>query len=293
MSKLLLVIKSMRLRQWVKNMFIFMPFIFGGKIFNANSFLFSVFAFIVFCLASSGIYLLNDIKDIATDRFHPGKKNRPIASGRLNTKTAFISSVFFIVLSLSCAFAINRTLMIITLIYIVAHIIYNYWLKQKVIIDIMIIALGFELRILAGCAVTSIVPSIWLQLCVFLLALFLGFLKRKNEKISLDIDAEKHRNVLSDYNLGLLDQLITISATLCIVFYGFYSVSADLTKRLGNNYMAYTIPFVIYGIFRYLFVVTKNSSGGDPGEILITDTPLIITILMWISVSILLIYNHF
>ncbi len=268
-----------------------MPFIFGGKILDSGSLLSSAYAFGVFCLASSGIYLLNDINDVSTDSFHPAKKNRPIASGILGTKPAFVASMFFIITAILLSLTINTNLFIITIIYIASHIIYTYWLKRKVIIDIMIIALGFELRILAGCAVTNISPSIWLQLCVFLLAIFLGFIKRKHEKISLDADAEKHRNVLSDYKLDLLNQLITISATLCIVFYGFYTISANLVKRLGNNYMAYTIPFVIYGIFRYLFVITKNSSGGDPGKILTSDIPLMITLLLWICSSVFLIYK--
>ena len=236
---------------------------------------------------------MNDIGDKKKDSFHPVKQKRPIASGALGESTATVFSAVLIITSLVLSFTLKPELSGIILAYVVLHAFYTFRFKHEVILDVIIIALGFELRIWGGCVVVYILPSVWLQLCVFLLALFLGFIKRRNEKILLYGDATKHRDVLSHYKVYFLDQMAIISATLCIVFYGMYAVSKEVIVRVGTNKMAYTIPFVVYGIFRYLYVVHAKRSGGDPGEILLTDLPLVVDISLWISVTILLLYYPF
>jgi len=290
MNTVMATIHSIRVRQWVKNLFIFLPLIFGAALFDTVKFFLALSAFIVFCMASSGIYLLNDVFDKNKDGFHPLKRNRPIALGLLDTKTAITIACICLLLSLFLALKINLLFATTTAVYILIHIFYSIRMKREVILDVIIIALGFELRIWGGGLAVGIYPSVWLQLCVFVLALFLGFIKRRTEKIALFKNADKHRNVLAHYKIILLDQMITISATLCVVFYGLYSISPSIVTDTGNIYMAYTVPFVIFGIFRYLYIVHVKKNGGDPSEILLKDFPLIVYILLWVVISGTLVY---
>ena len=290
MNKILLIIKSLRIKQWVKNLFIFIPLIFGNKLLETNNIISSLLVFIVFCLLSSSIYLLNDIKDKNIDSLHPIKKLRPIASNLLPIPMAYITAFFLIVSSILITITIDFALLKFIIFYILLHLLYIIRVKNEDILDVIFIAFGFELRIWTGSIVLNLNPSIWLQLCVFVLALFLGFLKRKHEKFILKNIAIQHRSVLSEYNNSLIDQLVIISGTLCIFFYGFYSVSKEITSKLGNTNMAYTIIFVIYGIFRYLYLVHNKKVGGDPGEILLSDFPIILNILLWIFSIVILIY---
>lgn len=293
MGTLLLIVKSMRLRQWVKNVFVLMPIVFGGKLFHLPILFNVIQAFFIFCLASSAFYIINDIKDERRDAFHPLKRIRPIASGELKKSTALAISFVLAIASFAWAFYLNISLFILILVYALTHLLYTFKFKREVILDVVIIALGFELRVWGGGVTAGALPSIWLQLCVFLLALFLALIKRRQEKISLYRDAAKHRDVLSRYKIYFLDQIIMISAALCIVFYGLYTVSPDITSRIGSNHMAYTIPFVIYGIFRYLYVVHAKKTCGDPTEIVLTDPALIIDMVLWLIVSAYLIYGSF
>jgi len=291
MSLFLNVIRSMRIKQWIKNLFMFAPIIFGGKLFIAADFTKTVAAFFIFCLVTSATYIINDIADRKKDRFHPEKQKRPIASGALSVERASFIAVIFILISGLLSARLNISLLIVITIYILLHLLYSFMLKREVILDVIIIALGFELRIWAGAVVINIIPSVWLQLCVFILAIFLGLIKRRHEKISLYGHAAKHRAVLMHYKVYFLDHLIMISATLCVVFYGLYTVSPDLVSRIGSNYMAYTIPFVIYGIFRYLYLIHARKTGGNPGEILMSDIPLMLDILLWILAAAFLVYS--
>ena len=219
MSLLRNVFKSMRINQWIKNLFLFIPFIFGGKLFIPEDLIRTVLAFLLFCITSSGVYIINDILDRKKDRFHPLKKNRPITSGALPVKQALVISSILLFSSLLLSAYFNIHFFVLLLAYVVLHLLYSFILKREVLLDVILIALGFELRIWAGAVILLIIPSIWLQLCVFLLAIFLALLKRRHEKISLYPDAANHRNVLTHYDIYFLDQLIMISATLCITFY--------------------------------------------------------------------------
>ncbi|MDD5438736.1 MAG: decaprenyl-phosphate phosphoribosyltransferase [Candidatus Omnitrophica bacterium] len=288
MNIILAILESVRVKQWVKNLFVFLPLVFGGKVFDPADLKNVIITFAIFCLASGGVYLFNDLIDKKRDRFHPLKSKRPIASGRLHAALGAVLSCGLTVLALGWALAFDYKIFIVAICYVLVHIVYTIFLKRVVIVDVMIIAFGFELRIWAGALACYISPSIWLQLCVFLLAMFLGFIKRRHEKASLLKDAPEHRGVLSNYKIYFLDQLIVISATLCIVFYGLYTVFATQL----DNHMAYTIPFVVCGIYRYLYMVHVQRMGGDPSEIVITDIPLITIMCLWFFSVVYFIYLH-
>lgn len=272
----------LRVKQWVKNGFIFIPIIFSGMLFSKEALLNVVYVFGMFCLLSSGIYILNDLQDLAADRLHPKKKNRPLAAGQVSRKEAVVISLFLVALSLFFAYLIGFKVFFIAVLYLILHLLYGAVLKKTVIIDVISLALGFELRIWAGAVILNIVPSAWAQLCIFVLALFLGFIKRRHEKLVLRDSAIEHRGVLAHYTAYFLDQMIMISATLCVIFYGLYVMSEDITRRVGGFHMAYTLPFVVYGIFRYLYLVHVKKLGGDPGEILFSDVPFVISMVFWI-----------
>jgi 4-hydroxybenzoate polyprenyltransferase len=284
------VFRAARPRQWVKNLFVFMPVLFGGKLFSAESLLNSATAFLAFCLAAGSVYLLNDVRDRKTDIFHPLKKKRPVASGNLDHKTALTASALFLAASLSLGATVSLHLALTVLAYTGLNTLYSFRIKHVILLDVIAIATGFELRVWAGGLASGIIPSVWLQLCVFLLALFLGLLKRRYEIISLEKDAHKHRKVLSLYSIDLLDQMVTISAALCIIFYCVYSVLRDLSSGATAGRMIYTIPLVIFGVFRYFYIAHSKEARGDPGEILFSDLPLILALLLWAALSVLLIY---
>lgn len=282
--------RLLRMQQWVKNVFIFMPLIFGGYLFNAADAAKVFGVFVTFCLLSSCVYIINDINDLKSDRFHPQKKHRPLAASEVTVAQALALAVILMAAALLAGFLIGPAMLFIMALYVLLHLAYTFSLKKTVILDVIAIACGFELRIWAGAVVLGFRPSIWIQLCVFVLALFLGFIKRRHEKRILYERAAEHRGVLMHYTAYFLDQMIMISATLCVVFYGLYVMSEDVIRRTGTVYMAYTIPFVVYGIFRYLYLVHVKKLGGDPGEILTSDAAFAVNILLWITAAVAILY---
>jgi 4-hydroxybenzoate polyprenyltransferase len=287
-----LIFDLLRIRQWIKNSFIFFPVLFAGQMFHPALLINVMIAFTGFCLLCSGVYIFNDYLDRERDRLHPQKALRPLASGEISEGTA----VMFVVLLLGAGLGIcslaGRSVMLFAGLYIFMHLIYNFFVKRVVILDVIFIALGFQIRIGVGAAAVGVVPSVWLQLCVFLLALFLGFTKRRHELDFLKNHAVMHRDVLSEYNVYLLDQIIIICSTLAVVFYGLYTISPEVVARLHGTRMAYTLVFVIYGIFRYLYLAHVRNKGGDPGEILATDPSLLINVILWIFTTGILVYLH-
>lgn len=281
----------LRVKQWVKNAFIFMPIVFSGMLLSQEAFLHVTLVFGIFCLLSSGVYILNDLQDIATDKHHPKKKDRPIASGCVSVPRAALISAILTISSLVWAYAVSLSVFIVAFLYLLLHILYSIVLKKQVILDVIAIALGFELRIWAGSVILNITPSVWAQLCVFVLALFLGFIKRRHEKSILYDKAAEHRGVLAHYTAYFLDQMIMISATLCIIFYGLYVLSEEIIRRIGGNHIAYTLPFVVYGIFRYLYLVHVKKLGGEPGEVIFSDIPLTLNMLFWVASVVAIIYT--
>lgn len=278
-----------RVKQWIKNLFIFAPLLFSKNFFNSNLFLKTFFAFILLSLLTSGLYIFNDIKDLEYDKLHPVKKERPLPKGLFSKKFAFIISIIFISISLFLSLFLDYKLTIIFILYMAINFLYTIYLKKIVIIDVFIIALNFALRIYSGSVVTGITISSWLILCTLFLSLFLGFSKRRFEILSLKENANKHREVLSFYSVDLLDKIIVVLSTSTILSYALYTVSIETKEKFGES-LVFTIPFVIYGILRYLYLIYKTNEG-DPTKLVTEDIPLFLTIILWIITSILFIYR--
>lgn len=280
MTILRALIKSMRLRQWPKNLFILAAVIFDGQLFNRASLLVSIAGVLVFCLISSSVYLINDVKDIESDRQHPVKKNRPIASGKLPVQVAITAAVVLLVISFPAAYLLSPGFAIISGIYFLMNLAYSFHLKHVPLIDVLIIATGFVLRVAAGVTLIAVQRfSPWMYVVTTLLALFIGFGKRRAELMQLSIDANNHRRVLDGYSIPFLDQLITIVSSSTILTYSLYTFSAPNLPE--NHSMMLTIPFVLYGIFRYLYLIQIKGEGGAPEELVLTDRPLQVTILLF------------
>jgi 4-hydroxybenzoate polyprenyltransferase len=286
------ILKEMRLRQWTKNVFVFAALVFDRQLTNIVSLERTFGAFAIFCLLSSSVYLINDIMDVEADRHHPTKKNRPIAAGKLSIPVALIAAGILIVISLTSAFLLSIELAIIAGVYLLLNLAYSKWLKHIPLIDVMVIATGFVLRVVAGVSVIQVERfSPWLYIVMTLLALYIGFGKRRAEMTVLTEESNaSHRKVLDGYSITLIDQLITIVSSTTIIAYSLYTFSAPNLPE--NHVMMLTIPFVIYGIFRYLFLIQIKNSGGAPEELLLKDLPLQATFLLW-GLSVLLIFYIF
>ena len=275
-------LELLRIKHWVKNGFVLMPLVFGGMLGNYRDVMRAMEVFGIFCLLSSGIYVMNDISDLKADKVHPIKKHRPLAEGEIGIKTALFILTSLLGISLFLGYMMGAKVFVVVLLYLMLNVLYDLVLKKIIILDVISVALGFELRVWGGAVALNIVPTVWLQLCVFLLALFLGFIKRRHEKIVLCDKAIEHREVLMHYTPYFLDQVISISATLVTLFYALYVVSPDVVTNSAHRRMAYTIPFVIYGIFRYLYLVYAKELGGDPSDILTSDLPFALNLLLWV-----------
>jgi len=278
-------LRAMRPQQWTKNALVFAAFFFalGDQQQNVSltSFWRVALAAFLFSLISSGIYLLNDIKDIDLDRAHPTKRWRPIAAGQLSIHFALILSAFLLVGGLMATFVLSPKLTAVCGAYVVLQICYTLGLKRVALIDLFVIAAGFIFRALAGAVVLNVTISPWLLLCTMLLALFLGLCKRRHEKVVMNDLEEETRPSLEKYDQGLLDQLISIVSSATIVCYAIYTLWPDTVEKFGTNQLGFTIPFVIFGLFRYLDLVYRHEKGDRPEKILLTDIPLIIDLLLY------------
>jgi len=282
--------KLLRPHQWVKNGLVLAPLIFAGKLLHVPSLILGLSAFALFCLASSGVYAFNDIFDRENDRRHPKKKNRPVASGKIGVFTAALMGTALFVISVLGAATIGRGFLLWVSFYLLLQFGYNIAFRNIVILDILAIAMGFVIRAVAGSLAIGVVTSPWLILCSLLIALFLGFAKRRQEIVLLGDAAAQHRSILKDYSVPLLDQLIGIVTAATIVCYAIYTLTPEVTQRLGSPYMILTLPFVIYGIFRYLYLVHMHEKGGSPTQDLLNDTSLLLSIGLWTLTSVALIY---
>jgi 4-hydroxybenzoate polyprenyltransferase len=288
---LVALIKSLRPRQWPKNVFVFAAVVFDRQLSlsHPGPFLRSLATFVLFCLISSAVYLINDVLDIEADRRHPTKSKRPIASGALPISVALMAAAGIVVVALPLSYWLSPQLALIILGYFVLNLAYSTWLKHIPLIDVLIIAAGFVLRVAGGVAVISVQRfSPWLYVATTLLALYMGFGKRRAELSLLADGANSHRKVLEGYNLQFLDQLIIIVSSTTIVTYSLYTFSA--VNLPEDHTMMLTIPFVIYGIFRYLYLIQIKHEGGAPEEMLLTDHPLQVDILLWVLSVILFFY---
>jgi 4-hydroxybenzoate polyprenyltransferase len=270
----------MRPRQWPKNVFVFVALFFDGQVINVTSLLPTILAFVLLCLMSSGVYLMNDLADIESDRRHPTKRFRPLPAGELQKGTAGAAAVFFALGSLTAGFALSTGFGLILLAYLVTQIAYTFWLKHVVLLDVSIVAAGFILRIAAGVTVIDVQRfSPWLYLFGGFLSLFLVVGKRRHELVLLGDEARHHRAILQEYNLELIDRMLGIITTGAVVSYSLYTF---LSEGLPENHaMMLTIPFVLYGIFRYLYLIHVRNEGGAPEEIVLRDRPFQITILLY------------
>lgn len=282
------LIKSMRPRQWSKNVFVLAAVVFDKKLLNPEAVGKSLAGMVLFCLLSSSVYLINDILDAEADRNHPQKRNRPIASGKLPVPVAAAAAIGIILVAIPLSFLLSSLFGWIASIYFLVNLAYSTRLKHIPLIDVLIIATGFVLRVAAGVSLIEVERfSPWLYVVTTLLALYIGFGKRRAELTLLQNDANNHRRVLDGYNLTLLDQLITIVSGTTIVAYSLYTFSAP--NLPDNHSMMLTIPFVIYGIFRYLYLIQVEQAGGAPEDIVLTDRPLQATILLW-GLSVLFVF---
>lgn len=284
------VFLSMRPEQWIKNFFVFTALLFSKNLFNLSKDIDALVGFIIFCMITGCAYMINDLVDLEKDKLHPTKSQRPIASGRLNKTTAIKITTIICLVSLSFAFYINSFFGIIVLTYFLLNIGYSIYFKNIVIIDVVTIASGFVLRVLGGAVIISVTSSQWLILCTILLSLFLGFSKRRHELVLLEDNATGHRKVLEHYSPYFLDQMISVVTASTVICYALYTMSKDTIEKLGTSKLIYTIPFVLYGIFRYLYLVHQKEKGGSPTEIVFTDKPMIVNIILWVIASIVFIY---
>ena len=272
--------KTMRPRQWTKNVFVFAALVFDKQLLNAESFLRTLAGFALFCLISSSVYIFNDISDVEADRQHPEKKNRPIPSGKLPISVAWVAGVVLVITTFAISYFLAPGFEAVVIMYFLLNMAYTKWLKHIPILDVLVIAAGFVLRVHAGVTLISVERfSPWLYVVMTLLSLFLGFGKRRAEIALLAQGAGSHRKVLEGYTLPLLDQYIMIVSGTTIVSYSLYTFSAPNVPE--NHSMMLTIPFVVYAIFRYLYLVQVKHAGGAPEEILLSDRPFQIAMILW------------
>jgi 4-hydroxybenzoate polyprenyltransferase len=286
------LIKSMRPRQWAKNVFLLAAIVFDRQLTNPTAMARTMAGLIIFCLLSSTVYLLNDIADIEADRNHPLKRLRPIASGALPLNAAIFASVLLMLISLPAAYLLSPRFAIIAVIYFLLNLAYSKYLKHIPLIDVMILAAFYVIRVVAGVSLIQVERfSPWLYVVTTLLALYIGFGKRRGEILLLqEVNMDSTRKVLEGYSLSFLDQLITIVSGTTIVSYSLYTFSAPNLPE--NHTMMLTIPFVVYGIFRYLYLIQIKGEGGAPDELFLTDKPLQATILLF-GVAVLIIFYIF
>jgi len=279
----------MRPKQWTKNVFVFAALVFDRKLFHLDVLLKTVIAFIILCLISGTVYLINDLVDLEKDRRHPVKRKRPLPSGKLPPGVAIAAAVVIPLVALPVAFLLHPAVGIIVLSYLALMVAYSFILKNIVIVDVLTIAAGFVLRVAAGVPIVQVARfSPWMYVCTALLALFLGFGKRRHELTLLKGEANYHRAILSEYNLHLLDEMMAVVTSTTVIAYSLYTFSAEGLPP--NHLMMLTIPFVLYGIFRYLYLIHVKNQGGTPEEILLSDKPLLLDIALWGLAVIIILY---
>lgn len=287
MLKQLLV--SMRPRQWTKNLFIFAALLFDLKLFDLNYVGRTVSAFILFCILSGSVYLVNDLVDVEKDRQHPVKRDRPLPSGKLKRSWALAAAAVLPMISLTLSFLLEPLFGLLALTYLVIQLAYSFLLKEIAILDVMVIAAGFVLRVAAGSVVAEAERfSPWLYVCITLLALFLALGKRRNELVLLEDTAGQHRKILQEYSPELLDEMMALVTSSTVIAYSLYTFSAE--NLPANKSMMLTIPFVLYSIFRYLYLIHRKNLGGSPEEILIRDVPFIVSNLSWAVAVVSILY---
>jgi 4-hydroxybenzoate polyprenyltransferase len=282
---------SLRPAQWTKNLIVFAALIFGQRLMDGDSVVRAVVAFLAFCALSGVVYILNDVVDREADREHPLKRLRPIAARHLSVPLALASAAVLLTGALLASVWLGRAFLAHAAAYVVLQVAYSLGLKRQVILDVLSIALGFVIRASAGGAAIHVPVSQWLLVCTILLALFLALAKRRHEITLLGEDAARHRAILGEYTPYLVDQMIAVVTASTLMGYAFYTVSSDTVERFGTPWLGLTLPFPLYGIFRYLYLVHRRSQGGSPTELLLADRPLLLCVALWGATTIALIYH--
>ncbi|MBS1797364.1 MAG: decaprenyl-phosphate phosphoribosyltransferase [Acidobacteria bacterium] len=281
---------ELRPKEWTKNLLVFTGLIFSRSLTDAHNIWISFLGFLIFCCASSGVYLFNDLCDLKKDREHPIKRNRPLAAGVLSLNAARLAMVVLFAVAATAALLLNHTFALVVGIYLTTCLAYSFKLKDIVILDVILVASGFVLRAVSGAVIIGVEVSEWLVLCTSMVALLVGFGKRRHELVLLEDEAENHRRSLSDYSVSFLDSIMNICAGAAVITYALYTRADETVERVGSRAMLVTIPFVVYGVFRYLYLIHKKETGGDPVQLLFRDRPTLLNLLLWILTSGLVIY---
>ncbi|MGB2863373.1 MAG: decaprenyl-phosphate phosphoribosyltransferase [Sedimentisphaerales bacterium] len=278
-----------RPQQWIKNAFVWAPLLFSGQFTQLDLCGRAALIFVSFCIVSGAIYVINDLADRHEDKQHPVKRSRPIASGAISPSIAMIYSMILIVIGVAVAWYISWSEVIIVLLYVVMNILYSLALKHMAIVDVMTIAAGFVLRVLGGSVAISVAPSHWLLLCTVMISLFLGFTKRRAELLAATGQARNSRVVLRNYSVAFLDQAISMVTSVTVVCYILYTVDVRTLQVFGTRAMLLTVPSVIYGLFRYIYIIYHLEKGEDPTNTLVRDIPTIVNMIIWIGISLIVV----
>jgi 4-hydroxybenzoate polyprenyltransferase len=281
---------SLRPRQWVKNLFVFAAVIFSQNLFTPL-FWPALGAFAIFCALSGAVYLVNDVADRDKDRRHPVKRARPVASGALPVPAALILAGGLLAGSLAASFALSWRFGLVAVAYGALLIAYSLWLKHLVILDVLTVAVGFVLRAVAGAEAVEVEISGWLILCTILIAMFLALGKRRHEYLTLRGEAAGHRPILAEYSEGFLDQMISVVTASTVIAYALYTMSAETVAKFHTRLLPLTLPFVIYGIFRYLYLLYRRELGGNPSDLLLGDRALLANTVLWMLALLAIIYG--
>jgi 4-hydroxybenzoate polyprenyltransferase len=281
---------SLRPHQWTKNLVVLAALVFSKHLFDLDAAVRAAVAFLVFCALSGATYLVNDLADLQQDRVHPRKKLRPLASGQLPAPLARGTSIALYAVGLATAAWLGGGFALAAAAFVGLNLAYSLGLKHVVILDVLAISLGFVLRAVAGALAIDVVFSGWLLVCTILLALFLSLAKRRHELVLLSASAGEHRRILSEYSPYLLDQMISVVTASCVTAYAFYTMAPETVEKYQTDRLALTIPFVLYGIFRYLYLVHQREQGGSPTDLLLTDRPLLVAVALWVLVVAVIVY---
>ena len=284
-------LRALRPHQWTKNLLVFAALLFSKHLFEPEPFLRTFLAFLAFCGLAGAVYLWNDIADIEQDRLHPKKKLRPLAAGELSIRSATLGAVGLVVVALSLSFWLDLRLGLCAAAYLGMNLGYSFGLKHVVILDVLTLALGFVLRALAGGFVIDVPVTEWLLVLTLLLALFLALAKRRHEITSLGEGASFHRAILAEYSPYLIDQMTSVVTASVVTAYAFYTLSPETVAKFGTARLSWTLPLVLYGIFRYLYLVHQKDRGDSPTDMLLTDRPLLATVALWVALVIAIVYT--
>lgn len=284
-GKAFALIRSIRPHQWLKNGFVLAPIVFAGRVEDPDSWRRSLLAVVAFCAASSATYLINDLLDREADRSHPTKSQRPIASGQVSASTALVVAVLLAVFASVVSFGLGGWFPWVLLGYLALTMLYSAFLKEAVFVDVLVVAAGFVLRVVGGAVAIDVPISRWLLLCTYLLALYLALGKRRAELALLGEEAGNHRVVLGHYTLPLVDQAISVVLGATVLAYTLYTVAPDTVAKVGSEGLMATVPVVLYGLFRYLYLLHRHELGGSPTRVLFTDRPLLVCVFIWLAIA--------